>query len=693
MAEFERTLVTAALPYANGPLHIGHLAGAYLPSDIYVRFLRLRGQDVVFVCGSDELGVPIMLRARDEGVSPQEIVDRYHAQIEEAFRGFGMSFNHYGRTSSPTHRETSQGFFRNLAGKDAFALKSDEQLYDPEAEIFLADRLVRGICPACDYDDAYGDQCEKCGRSLSPSDLVNPRSAITNATPVLKKTTHWYLPLGQHQAQLETWIDSHSEWKTNVLGQIKSWFADGLADRAMTRDLTWGVPVPAEVAEAVGVDVTGKVLYVWFDAPIGYVSATREWAEKQGDPELWKRYWQDEGTRLIHFIGKDNIVFHCLIFPAILKTHGEYVLPDNVPANEFLNLENDKVSTSRGWAVWVHEFLEAFPADYLRYSLTTIMPEQRDADFSWKEFQGHVNNELADTLGNLVNRTLTFAHRYFDGKVPPLEEPGAADEEALGALEAYPAGVGDLLERFRFRDALQEAMGLGRLGNKYFNDMQPWNTRKSDLRACGNTIHVSLQICASLSILLEPFLPSTCERLREMLSLDGVRPSDRSAEGDGLVGWADAGRPLIEAGQSLGEVGILVAKIEDEAIETQLAKLEAAGSGGAPYEPLSEEITYEDFAKLDFRVGKVVAAECLAKSKKLIRCDVDLGFEKRQVLAGAAEHVEPEALVGKHVVVVANLKPRQMMGTESQGMLLFAEDRDGTLLPVFTEGEPGGVVR
>ncbi|ARA92523.1 methionine--tRNA ligase [Rhodothermaceae bacterium RA] len=697
---FTRTLVTAALPYANGPIHIGHLAGAYLPADLYCRYRRLTGDDLVFVCGSDEMGVAILMRALAEGTTPRAIVDRYHPMIEASFRAFGMSFDYYGRTTSPTHAQTSQDFFRRLDEQDLFKLKTEEQLYDPEAGIFLADRFVRGTCPVCGYEEAYGDQCERCGSSLSPTELINPRSALTQATPVLRETTHWYLPLGDFQPRLEAWIGTHPEWKPNVLGQIKSWLSDGLKDRAITRDVPWGVPVPADVAEARGVEARGKVIYVWFDAPIGYISATKEWAARQGDPERWKRYWQDEQTRLIHFIGKDNIVFHCLMFPAMLMGHGQFVLPENVPANEFLNIEGQKLSTSRNWAVWLHEYLEDFPPDLLRYALATTLPETKDADFSWKDFQTRVNSELADILGNFVNRTMTFAHRFFDGRVPPLTEPADADREVLAQLAAFPEKIGASYEQFRFREAVFETMNLARLGNKYFNDTEPWHTRKTNPQACANTIHVCLQLCAALGILMEPVVPFAAGRLRSMLNLTGVRsslPGEAEAE---ALGWDDAGRPLLEVGHALGKAEILFSKIDDDVIEAQIARLRGsaptsapADEPGVPYEPLRDTITFEEFARLDLRVGRVTAAEPVPKSKKLLRLEVDLGFEQRQVLAGVAQHLAPGELIGKQVVIVANLAPRTMMGLESQGMLLMAEDRDGRLAPLTADAEPGAVVR
>jgi methionyl-tRNA synthetase len=612
-----------------------------------------------------------------------------------------MSFDHYGRTSSPRHHETSQAFFRHMAKQNAFALKTEAQLYDPQAQMFLADRFVRGTCPTCGYQDAYGDQCEKCGRTLSPEELIDPRSAITNATPELRETTHWYLSLAGQQQWLEQWLDSpeHADWKTNVVGQSRSWLKEGLADRSMTRDLTWGIPVPQDVAAAAGVDASGKVLYVWFDAPIGYISATREWAEHNGDPERWKHYWQRDDTKLVHFIGKDNIVFHCLIFPAMLHLHGGYVLPDNVPANEYLNLEGQKLSTSRGWAVWLHEALALFPPDYLRYALLSVMPETKDSDFAWKEMQARVNNELADTLGNFVNRSLTFAKRFFDGVVPELADPSTLDREMLGVIANAPLTVGEPLERYRFREAGMFLMAVAREANKYFNDSAPWATRTSAPQLCANTIHVALQISATLSILCEPFLPFTAAKMRAMLSLTGVRSSVRS-EGISGIGWNDAGQSLLEAGHRLGEPEILFTKIEDEVIQAQVDKLQAtqkpAGAADAasaqPYSPLAAAVQFDDFQKLDLRIGRVVSAEPVPKSRKLLRCEVDLGFERRQVLAGVAEHLKPEDLVGKSVVVVANLAPRKMLGLESQGMLLMAKNREGRLVPVFADSEPGSTV-
>jgi len=696
-AEPKRILVTSALPYANGPIHIGHLAGAYIPADLYCRYQRLKGRDLVYVCGSDEYGVAIVMQALKEGTTPREIVDRYHPMIRDSFAALGMSFDHYGRTSSPVHEETSQDFFRRLASKDVFTLKTDQQLYDPKAGVFLADRFVRGTCPVCGYEDAYGDQCERCGSSLSPMELIEPRSALTDATPELRETTHWYIPLGDWQPELEAYIAGHPEWKPNVLGQIKAWFTDGLRDRAITRDVPWGVPVPQDVADAAGVDAEGKVIYVWFDAPIGYVSATREWAAQQGDPELWRRYWQNDESMLIHFIGKDNIVFHTLMFPAMLMAYGDYVVPENVPANEFLNIEGKKLSTSRGWAVWLHEFLEAFPPDLLRYALAATLPETKDADFSWSDFQMRVNSELADVLGNFVHRALTFATRYFEGRVPPLRNPSDLDREVLGKLAGFPERIGQSYEQFRIREAVFETMALARLGNKYFNDAEPWRTRTTDPEACGNTIHVSLQLCASLSVLMEPVLPFSAAALRAMLNLEGVRASTPGSPTDAALGWDEAGRPLLQG--KINEPGILFMKIEDEAIAAQAARLHAAegeapeATAGAPYAPKKDLIVYDDFARLDLRMGTVTTAERVPKSDKLIRTEVDLGFEQRQILAGVAEQMDPEDLVGRRVVVVANLKPRTLFGLESQGMLLMAEDREGRLTIVAADGEDGSVVR
>ena len=676
----KRILVTSALPYANGPIHLGHLAGAYLPADIFVRYHRLKGDDVIYICGSDEHGVPIMLRARSEGVSPQVVVDRYHELNKKSFEAFGMSFDYYGRTSSPVHHKTSQDFFRVLADKDVFILKTEKQLYDPEAKMFLADRFIVGTCPYCGYENAYGDQCEKCGRSLSPADLINPRSAITNAKPILKETTHWYLPLAKFQKQLEEWIDTHPNWKPNVLGQVRSWFNDGLADRAVTRDLPWGVPVPEDVAKKYGVDASGKVLYVWFDAPIGYISATKEWAEKQGQPDLWKEYWQDENTRLVHFIGKDNIVFHCLIFPAMLMTHGDFVLPEDVPANEFLNLEGNKLSTSRNYAVWLDDYLQRFDPDPLRFVLASILPETKDSDFSWKDFQARHNNELADIYGNFINRTLTFAHKYFDGKVPSLGTLSDLDKELIHRLQKAPERLGTLIDKYQMRAYVRELMDLARFANKYFNDKEPWKTRKEDPQSCATTINLCLQTVATLSVLSEPVLPFTSREIWKILNLD-FTPA-----------WDDFPNKRLEEGHVLGKAKILFKKIEDDVIEAEIQKLHKALKGKEEAEPQEEKIDYELFQKIKLKVAEIVKAEPIPKSKKLLKLQLQLGNEQRQIVAGIAEHYKPEELIGKKIIIVANLKPAKLFGVESNGMLLAASSADGkmSLLTVMDDSMPSG---
>ncbi len=709
-SSFSRLLVTSALPYANGPIHLGHLAGAYLPADLYVRYQRLRGRDVCYVCGSDEMGVAILMRALQEETTPQAVVDRYHAHIKDSFARLGMSFDYYGRTTSDMHRATSQQFFRHLAEKDVFRLKTEEQLFDPEAGMFLADRFVRGTCPVCGYADAYGDQCENCGSSLSPAELIDPRSALTDAAPERRETTHWYLPLGDFQEKLEDWIATRTGWKPNVRGQVQSWFDDGLKDRAITRDIDWGVPVPEDVAAAAGVDAKGKVIYVWFDAPIGYISATRAWAEHVGEADRWKDYWQREDTKLVHFIGKDNIVFHCVMFPAMLMARGDYVLPADVPANEFLTIEGKKLSTSRGWAVWLGEYLDDFSsrpeaADLLRYALAATLPETKDADFSWRGFQERVNGELADVLGNFVHRTLTFCTRYFDGHVPPLDNPSEADREVLDQLAAFPEEIGAAYESYHMREAVFKTMELARVGNRYFNDTEPWHTRKTDPQAAANTVHVSLQLCAALSVLIEPVLPHSAERLRRMLRLTGVRPSTpghRRAEA--TVEWTDAARALLEAGHAIGTPGILFTKIEDDEIDTQMEKLEsqAAASETTPdqetaaaraHVPVKDTISFGDFQKMDLRLGTVTDAGPVEGADKLLRLEVDLGFETRQILAGIAEQRAPDEMTGRRVVIVANLAPKEMFGLQSQGMVLMAEDADGTLHPIRSDGDDGAVVR
>jgi len=705
-SDSERLLVTSALPYANGPVHLGQLAGAYLPADLFVRYQRLTGRDVAYICGSDEMGVAVLMRAMREDRAPEDIVDEYHAQIKDSFDRFGMSFDYYGRTTSDRHAETTQDFFRVLDQKDGFNLKTEEQLYDPKAEMFLADRFVMGTCPVCGYEEAYGDQCEQCGSTLSPTELEEPRSTLTDATPELKETTHWYLPLEEMQSQLEEWIEADcSDWKNNVLGQIQSWFDDGLKDRAITRDVPWGVPVPTDVAERHGLDAEGKVIYVWFDAPIGYISFTKEWAAQENTPTTWKAYWQDENTELVHFIGKDNIVFHCLTFPSMLMAHGDYILPDNVPANEFLNLEGQKLSTSRGWAVWLHEYLDDFGdergPDLLRYVLATTLPETKDADFSWEAFQDRVNGELADVLGNFVNRTLTFAENEFDGTVPPLENPSAADQKVLHAIAETPATVGTAYEDYRMREAVAETMELARVGNRYFNETEPWHTNDTDPQACANTIHVSLQVCASLSVLIEPILPEAAQRLRDMLRLTGVRSSTPGDDPADAISWGDAAAPLLEAGHTLGEPAILFEKIEDDTIDAQIEKLrDRAGDSDSStsdsdmdYDDLKDDISFDDFMEMDLRVGTVTTAEPVPDADKLLRLEVDIGLKERQMLAGVAEQMAPDDLIGLEVVVVANMEPKEMFGFESQGMVLMAEEPDGTFVPVTTDAENGSVVR
>ncbi len=672
----KRTLVTSALPYANGPLHLGHLAGAYLPADLYVRFKRLTQADIVFICGSDEHGVPITIAADKAGVSPQDIVDKNHALIKETFERMGISFDYYGRTSSKTHHETSQDFFTVIHDKGMFKRKTESQLFDPEAQKFLADRYVKGTCPVCANPDAYGDQCEKCGSSLSPSELINPRSALTGAAPEYRETEHWYIPLGDLQPQLETWLATKTDWKPNVMGQVKSWLTAGLGDRAVTRDLNWGVNVPLADAE-------GKVLYVWFDAPIGYISATKEWAVQKGDPKLWEKYWRDQDSDLIHFIGKDNIVFHCLMFPATLMAYGGYVLPKNVPANEFLNLEGQKLSTSRNWAVWIHEYLEVFPADWLRYAIATTLPETKDSDFSWKEFQNRVNGELADILGNFIFRTMSFTQRFFEGNVPEPAGLSQIDLDMLAQIELHKTTIAAHYDAFSFREAVSATMNLARLGNKYFTDTEPWKTRKSDPQSCANALYVSAQVSAALSVLFDPILPHSMSQLRKDL---GVADS---TTWDGIL------ERMIAPGSKISAEAILFPKVEDELIQAQIDKLHAPAASepdGLPYAAPKDEIVYEDFAKLDLRVGTVLSAAPVAKSDKLLCLQVDMGYEVRQILSGIAAHFTSEDITGRKVVVVANLKPRKMLGLESKGMILFAEDREGVLRSVTPDSEIGSTV-
>lgn len=684
MPSEKRILVTSALPYANGPIHLGHLAGAYLPADIFVRYHRLKGDDIVFISGSDEHGVPIMLRARKENIAPQRVVDYYHERNKTSFETFGIKFDYYGRTSSSEHYETSQDMFRVLADKGSFVLKSDKQLYDPEAKLFLADRFVRGTCPSCGYIEAYGDQCESCGVSLSPTDLINPRSAITDAKPILKESTHWYLPLSNVQEKLEKWIKSHPEWKTNVLGQVHSWFAEGLKDRAVTRDLSWGVPVPEEIGQRSGIDISGKVLYVWFDAPIGYISATKEWAMAQNKPDLWKKYWQDDNTRLIHFIGKDNIVFHCLIFPAMLMAHGDFVLPDNVPANEFLNLEGNKLSTSRNYAVWLDDYLESFDPDPLRYCLASILPETRDTDFSWKDFQARFNNELADILGNFINRTLTFVHKNFNGKMPEKAVLDSFDNELINLLKETPEKIGKSLDNYQIRQGVKEAMDLARFANKYFNDRTPWKTIKSDPEKCATTLSLCVDTIRTLSIILDPVIPFTTKKIRKLLN---------QKEDPGKNIWDQAGDRVIPSGHELNSPEILFVKIEDEIIEKEIMKLKS-DEIKTNLSPSTEDlVTIDELKKIDLRIAEIVEAEQIPKTDKLVKLQIKLGDEIRQIVAGIAQHYTIDELVGQRIVVVANLEEIKIRNESSRGMLLAAKDGERlTLLTTLEEIKPGSKI-
>ena len=657
---FKRYLITSALPYANGPLHLGHLAGVYVPSDIYVRYLRQRNRDVISVCGSDEHGVPITLKARKEETSPQNVVDRYHALNKKAFEDFGITFDIYSRTSNKVHHETASEFFKTLYDKGVFIEKTSEQYYDEEASAFLADRYITGTCPHCGNPGAYGDQCEQCGTSLSPSDLINPVSTISGCKPILKETRHWYLPLDQFEPWLQQWIlKEHKEWKPNVYGQCKSWLDQGLHPRAVSRDLEWGIPVPVEGAD-------GKVLYVWFDAPIGYISATKELT-----PE-WEKYWKDEETRMIHFIGKDNIVFHCIVFPTMLKAEGSFILPDNVPANEFLNLENDKISTSRNWAVWLHEYLEEFPGkqDVLRYVLCANAPESKDNDFTWKDFQNRNNNELVAILGNFVNRALVLTHKYFEGEVPAITQLLDSDKAVLEEIKIIGQSVEKSLELFRFREAIKTTMDLARLGNKYLADTEPWKLIKTDAERVKTILNISLQITANLTLLMDPFLPFTMEKLRGFLQF-----KETSWE---LIGSPD----LLAPGHLLAKASLLFEKIEDEQIQAQLDKLmktKEENEEPAAVSPQKEEITFDDFTHMDLRTGTILEAAKVPKTKKLIKMQVDLGFETRTIVSGIAEYYEPDSLPGKKVCVLANLAPRKIKGIESLGMILLSENPDGSL--------------
>ena len=675
---FKRTLVTTALPYANGPVHIGHLAGVYVPADIYTRYLRLKGEDVIMIGGSDEHGVPITLKAKSEGVTPQDIVDRSHTIIKDSFEEFGISFDIYSRTSSGIHAKTASDFFRKLYDKGEFIEKTSLQYYDEEANQFLADRYITGTCPHCHNERAYGDQCEACGTSLNATDLIDPKSAISGSKPVLRETKHWYLPLDKWESTLREWIlENHKEWKTNVYGQCKSWLDMGLQPRAVSRDLDWGVPVPVEGAE-------GKVLYVWFDAPIGYISNTKELL-----PDTWEKYWKDKDTRMIHFIGKDNIVFHCIVFPAMLMAEGSYILPENVPANEFLNLEGDKISTSRNWAVWLHEYLKDFPGkqDVLRYVLTANAPETKDNDFTWKDFQARNNNELVAVLGNFVNRALVLTGKYFEGKVPQAGALTEYDEETLREFADVKSQVENYLDNFRFRDALKEAMNLARIGNKYLADTEPWKLAKTDMPRVATILNLSLQIAANLAIAFEPFLPFSAAKLRRMLNMQ-------------QCDWARLGHTdILPVGQELGKAELLFEKIEDSAIDAQIEKLQATKKANElknhQTAPVRENIEFETFGKLDIRVGKVLECQKVPKADKLLQFKIDDGLGGRTIVSGIAKHYAPEDLVGKNVCFVANLAPRKLKGIESQGMILSAEDADGRLVVITPADEvkPGSEVK
>lgn len=676
--KFKRTTVTSALPYANGPVHIGHLAGVYVPADIYVRYLRLKKQDVLFIGGSDEHGVPITIRAKKEGVTPQDVVDRYHKLIKDSFEEFGISFDTYGRTSSKTHHALASDFFKALYDKGEFVEKSSMQYYDEKTHTFLADRYITGECPRCHAQGAYGDQCEKCGSTLSPEELINPKSAISGGELVLKETKHWYLPLDKHEAWLRQWIlEDHKEWRSNVYGQCKSWLDMGLQPRAVSRDLDWGIPVPVEGAE-------GKVLYVWFDAPIGYISNTKELL-----PDSWEKWWKDPETRLLHFIGKDNIVFHCIVFPAMLKAKGDYILPDNVPSNEFLNLEGDKISTSRNWAVWLHEYLKDFPGkqDVLRYVLTANAPETKDNDFTWKDFQARNNNELVAVYGNFVNRALVLTSKYFDGKVPVCGELTDYDRETLKEFADVKAEVEKLLDVFKFRDAQKEAMNLARIGNKYLADTEPWKLAKTDMARVATILNISLQLVANLSIAFEPFLPFSSKKLREMLNLSTFE-------------WEQLGRTdLLPEGHQLGTPALLFEKIEDEVIDAQMKRLEdikkANEEANYKAKPIRENIEFDDFMKLDIRVGTVLECQKVPKADKLLQFRIDDGLEQRTIVSGIAQHYKPEELVGKQVCFIANLAPRKLKGIVSEGMILSAENFDGSLSVITTQREvkPGSEVK
>ncbi len=668
----KRYTITAALPYTNGPVHIGHLAGVYVASDIYARYQRLQGRDVLFVCGSDEHGVPITIKAKKEGVSPQQVVDKYHAIIKKSFEDFGISFDNYSRTSAEIHHKTASEFFTKLYDDGKFEEEITEQLYDPEAEQFLADRFVVGTCPKCGYEESYGDQCENCGTSHNATDLINPKSAISGAKPVTKSTKHWFLPLNEYEEWLKDWIlkGHKKDWKTNVYGQCKSWIDDGLRPRAVTRDLDWGIPVPLEGAE-------GKVLYVWFDAPIGYISATKEWAQQYNKD--WEPYWKDKDTKLLHFIGKDNIVFHCIIFPSMLKADGSYTLPENVPANEFLNLEGNKISTSKNWAVWLHEYLQDFPGqqDVLRYVLTANAPETKDNDFTWADFQARNNNELVAIFGNFINRVVVLTHKYYNGLVPQPAYRNQVDTDTMEMLKTYPSVIADSIERYRFREAQSRLMEVARLGNKYLADEEPWKTVKTDEERTKTIMYVALQIAAALAVLSEPFLPHTSEKLNEVLNIPQL--------GDAL-NW-DAitdEKELLPPGHKIGQGELLFSKIDDSQIEQQLEKLRQSKKenemNNATISPQKETITFDDFTKLDMRVGTIISAEKMPKTKKLLVLKVDTGLDTRTIVSGIAESYSPEEVVGKKVTVLVNLAPRALRGVDSEGMILMTETADGKLV-------------
>lgn len=673
-----RYTITSALPYTNGPIHIGHLAGVYVPADIYARYLRLRGHDVAFIGGSDEHGVAIPMKAKKEGVTPKEIIDKYHEIIKKSFADFGISFDNYSRTSAAIHHQTASEFFEKLYGQGDFIEEVTQQLYDEEAQQFLADRFVVGTCPKCGYEEAYGDQCENCGSSLNATDLINPKSTITGGIPTLKETKHWFLPLDRYEDFLTQWIikDHKGDWKPNVYGQCKSWIDDGLRPRAVTRDLDWGIPVPVAGGE-------GKVLYVWFDAPIGYISSTKEWADREGKD--WELYWKDKDTKLLHFIGKDNIVFHCIIFPSMLKAHGDFILPENVPANEFLNLEGNKLSTSKNWAVWLHEYLEEFPdmQDVLRYTLTANAPETKDNDFTWKDFQARNNNELVAIFGNFINRVAVLTHKYYNGIVPTPGEFSPVDQQTLETLQQFPGTIADSLERYRFREAGQELMNLARLGNKYLADEEPWKLIKTDEERVKTVMYVALQIATGLSVLSEPFLPFTSSKLKNILHMESGT-------------WEDVGTQevLLPAGHQINKSELLFRKVEDKEIEAQLAKLEATKKANEQMDkelaPQKETITFDDFTKLDMRVGTIVEATKMPKANKLLVLKVDTGLDTRTIVSGIAESFAPEDIVGKQVTVLINLAPRKLRGVESEGMILMTENQEGKLVFVNPDEDAVG---